>query len=949
MVNTIKKNYNSRNIKFSKKNKNKINNNIKFKTNYNNLHGGALPAPAVISPVQQNVKIIIDSNGDFEDINKCINALNWTQYIDTVYAYGTPRKNNILSQNRYQYNKNNDNKTFTENKTNFSNKTVSISNEILKYGSNNLPFLIYIDDNNEIKNSGQNPNNTDPMSIVYGEYGLDPKTKMININTSFIDNANTPNDLKNPSKNINYIFIKLPHENKTNNLISYWSTRLKYYLDTYQIHISNRKKLLIVYDFDCTLTSEHLWKSLNKFPIAKKEFNDAFTNNNNTLIEAELNKYFGNQTIRDKQSNIFNYMKTLNNIPNPVVGPSPVPAPVVTIPPVTAPVLAPIVSTLAPVQSSVVKIIPQNTKYNVKFIISNNTITFDGIIKFLEDIKWKEYVNKIYARKEIKSDYIHIFEKNISDNNFVESKSQYKSNIPPNITIGSIINDENNKYDAYKHPLLIYIDKNNIYNNIPNTIVYGFKRTELYNGKDVKHIKLNDNEDIPIYGTIGFIGINYVNHKDYMEKLIKFFKVYKTNTNLPKEILFIYNLDNDDINTNSVLKTDTEIQNFIKDVKDIFELPQPQTIKIRQPPLMINPIIMNPNLTKEERKLYFEQIKKTPPQPPKVKIIIITFNFIDIILKCINLFDWAQYIDVIYACETNPSAIQKLHQYVKHNNSFLLNPLKFDMNETIINEIAQYYKKDPKKLPLLININKFKEGSNVYEIGIICSKYKFQTIQGSRYYSIDLSKVKRIYYDQPDEIPIDEYYNHIQIEMSHFDDNSKNKIYIDKLNRFLDNYKNTFPNHNILIVYDFNNVLTKKNMFKDFKHTSDATALTNFFTEIDSNDNQRIEQSLYEYFDPYDIRDEQKTIFKYMKNLFDPYSIKLNVELAPDRLPLGYKVSEIAAPSATLPTVPVTVPAPVPATLPTVPATLPTVPTPTPVTVLSSSTKPVLINTSYCY
>ena len=76
------------------------------------MYGGARPAPAVISPIQQNVKIIIDSNGDFEDINKCINALNWTQYIDTVYAYGTPRKNNILSQNRYQYNKNNDNKTF---------------------------------------------------------------------------------------------------------------------------------------------------------------------------------------------------------------------------------------------------------------------------------------------------------------------------------------------------------------------------------------------------------------------------------------------------------------------------------------------------------------------------------------------------------------------------------------------------------------------------------------------------------------------------------------------------------------------------------------------------------------------------------------------------------------------------------------------------------------------
>jgi len=261
---------------------------------------------------EPNVKIVIDSNGDFADIDKCLTALKWTQFIDKVYAYNKPRKPGI---NRFEYIKQSDGSIQLKDNTNYADKNISISNEILKYEK--LPFLIYIDDNNEIDKIG-NPKNNEDIKIVYGEYNnstinkinIINKTEITEITDSIFNNRN------------NFIFIKLPSENINNNSLAY-NDILNNILKTYKEKIQTNKKLLIVYDFDCTLTSKHLWKSLNETDFAKSNMEykinktkeelktDFDVANTDALLKTHMELYFGSQDNISIQTRMFKNMKNL--------------------------------------------------------------------------------------------------------------------------------------------------------------------------------------------------------------------------------------------------------------------------------------------------------------------------------------------------------------------------------------------------------------------------------------------------------------------------------------------------------------------------------------------------------------------------------------------------------------------------------------------------------------
>jgi len=237
---------------------------------------------------QPNVKIVIDSLGVFEDIKKFIDLLDWTKYIDTVYARKV--STDTLTK-RYVYNRINN---FNISTSEYTIKKNSINNEISNY-KENKPFLIYIDDDNVI--------NKKDNTIEYGKYENDlldyKKTNEINFNDA--------NQI--PTDDINCIFIKMPKDNPQNSIIKPYFPKLQNFLDRYKT-ITSPKQILIVYDFDCTLSSKHVFSSFYGEKM-KNDFETALNTNDPILIEEKLEYYFGPKESRDKQTEIFKYMKTL--------------------------------------------------------------------------------------------------------------------------------------------------------------------------------------------------------------------------------------------------------------------------------------------------------------------------------------------------------------------------------------------------------------------------------------------------------------------------------------------------------------------------------------------------------------------------------------------------------------------------------------------------------------
>jgi len=565
--------------------------------------------------------------------------------------------------------------------------------------------------------------------------------------------------------------------------------------------------------------------------------------------------------------------------------------------------------------------------YSVRNVIFDNDIVFNALNNCIDNLDWTQYISSIYAPDKLGSKDKYVYEKDINTHKFNDkNKKQIQSSkSDKKYNIYKIINNEIIKY-GYHEPLLIYIhDDKTITDMNPteNSIYYGSYINDKEYKKFYPHlnkphndiIKFNDDKEIPTYGIYNFISINYNNNgnndeiKPYMNKLNTFFSNYKQNTNLPRNILFIYNFDGVFTKTKlfSDINTKENLQNFNLNVKQQLEK-----------------YFGDPNI-REKQKEFFKNTIETFKKPevqqnlpiqtpsdvpftlelkpqgysspiPKVKIIIRTYHSVfDTILKCINIFDWAQYIDVIYAYKSyDKSSTKKLYRYINDNNNhFLYNNLyNYDYSDSLINEIKLYGDNEP--FLIEINLNGMPLEPSYIEYGNykIIHRHASVGMSARSYFHRTLSQ--NINYYNDDEIPTNINFNNLKLNLSVFDDNSKNKIYIKKLQKFLDNYK-TNPKlpKKILIQYNFNNVLTKKNMYSDFKNNPEL--LDKFNNTLNSNDNKKIEEELHEYFEPSDIRNEQKTIFKYMKKLFEIDTIGLKVEDDLTRKPLGYKVTEIPA------------------------------------------------------
>ena len=257
----------------TKKNKKIIKKLNKFKYKNSKIQKGGDSEP--------KVKIVINSMGKFTNIIKCLNALEWVQYIDTVYAYN-------INNERVEYKKkDNDLQQNNTNKTNYSNqnqpKQLSIFNEVSKYDE--IPFILYIDN----VNSFFNPLDETKVLYICGNYYIS------NGKYNLKDSENLKKyDL---IKEKNFINIKLPlndTKNNPNSLNEDYKAILKKILDEIMEKIkSTTQKLLIIYGFDCTLTTIDLGKSL--------ESDNYFITNTHLQLEENLKKTF----TKEKLQNLF--------------------------------------------------------------------------------------------------------------------------------------------------------------------------------------------------------------------------------------------------------------------------------------------------------------------------------------------------------------------------------------------------------------------------------------------------------------------------------------------------------------------------------------------------------------------------------------------------------------------------------------------------------------------
>lgn len=323
---------------------NQVNQEDKKENQYQIQAGGAAgTAPTVLN----DVRIIIDSNSYFDDIYKLFTVANWNQYIDIIYS----REKSKLITERFEKIKTDDDddneyEFVNENKI-ITDKKNSISNEISKYNGNN-PFLIYIDDNNEL--SKTTPKKNEKYIITYGTYTTDAQNKL---NLGLIENAYDTTNINPIIPNINdvnFVFIKLPKDNPNNRINFEYENHLNNILNQYkQKNLKNNQKLLIIYDFDCTLTSNHVFKSLyeKKFPITEggqiinypqleKEFNDFDEiDHMDPLRQKIIDRYFGSTAAMQKQTQMFERIKNLLSATIPI---TPLVTPLVT-PPITPPLL----------------------------------------------------------------------------------------------------------------------------------------------------------------------------------------------------------------------------------------------------------------------------------------------------------------------------------------------------------------------------------------------------------------------------------------------------------------------------------------------------------------------------------------------------------------------------------------------------------------------------------
>jgi hypothetical protein len=215
----------------------------------------------VTTEVEPQLRIVIDSLGKFNDIEKIIDnktGINMIEHIDVLYAnvFEDPQKplrqrHNIITN------------SFNRSKKNFVSKQNSIYNEIkafkdhINVTDNNLLFVLYIDDDPKGLQYPQKSQGVNSISIgKFKEEGEIISYEEENSNYNLdIDNLS----LSNIPTNANFGVVKLPKD----------ETGLFENPNVYKniLKIINKikvagKNLLLITDFDSTLTRIHLYWSL---------------------------------------------------------------------------------------------------------------------------------------------------------------------------------------------------------------------------------------------------------------------------------------------------------------------------------------------------------------------------------------------------------------------------------------------------------------------------------------------------------------------------------------------------------------------------------------------------------------------------------------------------------------------------------------------------------------
>ena len=223
-------------------------------------------------------------------------------------------------------------------------KPKAILIEAIEMGTH--PFIIYIDDENEIISNiyGKTVFDTNIKKEFYFELCSYNETEPYNENKSYkkIEMSSITEDMKKDPKNLNLLegiintipensglclCIQLPHEQKSicddkffkkiQNILSFINTKFN-------------NNLLTVFDFDNTLTNLHLYKSIHRgmekyTEKNETEFSNAFLTqpSSDELKKAQIKKYFGTGNIKK----IISLFQIVKSIEKPANSKKPLPLP----------------------------------------------------------------------------------------------------------------------------------------------------------------------------------------------------------------------------------------------------------------------------------------------------------------------------------------------------------------------------------------------------------------------------------------------------------------------------------------------------------------------------------------------------------------------------------------------------------------------------------------------
>jgi len=268
-------------------------------------------------------RIVISTRGNLINVLHILNFLNWGKYIHTIYA----NKINV------------DKDIFGPEITNINTiltmrKDINIFKQAREM---NYPFIIYIDDDNEIMPK-RKPNKNQLVTFSIYKYNENYEIDYVDLNTGDNDISNIPQFFMNNKIGADYtrycFCINLPYETSSILNKAYYSIIQNLFHYISKIY----NNVLTVFDFDNTLTQHHLFKSItSNYPLpktipaglTKEVLQNTFANAikskmaNNTKKTINKQKkaqkeviefYIGKNAEINKIKDLFNIIKPLSSI-----------------------------------------------------------------------------------------------------------------------------------------------------------------------------------------------------------------------------------------------------------------------------------------------------------------------------------------------------------------------------------------------------------------------------------------------------------------------------------------------------------------------------------------------------------------------------------------------------------------------------------------------------------